>query len=1038
MNIKAQDPTAHKPKRMKVSRACYTCRVKKIKCDGIAPVCMQCKARQRPCSFSGDVSNEITSMNPPYPLSPTLTAQHKDQLISTQGNNNNGDNNIELNIIKKEKQAMETTTHALDTLSQTWPGCEFDEQGIYSVTTVNNNNNNNNNNSNIHSHKYNNNNNGNNGNGTMSWQPSSSTTTASTASISTSQPEFPPLSFFLMNRIVQEDNHQHDFQQQNMKSPIINQHLIALYYRHRYKFLPLIPKETFYALIHKPSSHAMITPFLLNTMYAHAAQCTTSLSSDSDEYAKVAKSMIDNYLDKPHLTTIIALCLLSLYESNRHGYANSLCQSSMYSTMAFKMCYDLGLHQLQQNKYYHHDPKLNALKQRVLWCCFCLDKWISLSTNQPWIMHSNDMINMELPTSRTLDMEGIQMDRDEQNVMEYLVAFIQLGQLGESMLISTNTLSVMHIDQQLLSFLQRLPASLHWTPLPTTDSLSSPVSSLYQPIPSHPPHNPMVAQLHLIFNLLHLTLLVKPLLVNDNNLHQDILKLNNINNHHHHQPKKNNEAITLQRCATVATNITQLGCALTDQTNFIFSYRLVTLSLMLAIRVHLIQCYSIIQSKADEHFRMAKHGRLMFQRSLRSIRSLLQLRIIHGVDAFSRSLEKMLSTLTISLLPTTRHNNNNNNNTNHSHHQQLHHNITSTNLFNKPVNVTSPLSHSPLSYMNDDNSNNNNTNNNNHNHNQSNYLEGAEQSAAEILSNAFNTNHIYTSSATTTTTAPSSTSTSPTISTLSISKNNNITSTNATNNNNNDNNNDNNNINNNINSSNDNNNNNNNNASPSSSTSVTNILPHSTPSSSSSSSLTQKSRLSSPPPPTVDLATLYTPVTNNPLYSQQLQSHFGYTLSTGRQDEIWALQEQYQQQQLQLQQGKSPSHHQQQSLTMYPNALWSSSSTVENNNNNNNKRNNHNDNNHMDQPKKLSTSTTSSTTTNNALSTTNNNNNSMGSSTYKNIGLGVYASAHRHHSDVIGQHFPNNNKANPSERAVILNSHGQVVVTSNDSSVVDL
>ncbi|CAO3581369.1 unnamed protein product [Absidia cylindrospora] len=62
-------------------------------------------------------------------------------------------------------------------------------------------------------------------------------------------------------------------------------------------------------------------------------------------------------------------------------------------------------------------------------------------------------------------------------------------------------------------------------------------------------------------------------------------------------------------------------------------------------------------------------------------------------------------------------------------------------------------------------------------------------------------------------------------------------------------------------------------------------------------------------------------------------------------------------------------------------------------------------------------------------------------SPYKSIGLGVYASAHRHHSDVIGQHYHGRNETNMSatgnnkmdHRPVILNHHGQVLVTSSES-----
>ncbi|KAI9290385.1 fungal-specific transcription factor domain-containing protein [Umbelopsis sp. AD052] len=71
-----------KQKRFKVGRACYTCRQKKIKCDGLHP-CMQCKVRRRPCSFAKDGKTDIKdwtenaegdydSKDMPIPLDPDI------------------------------------------------------------------------------------------------------------------------------------------------------------------------------------------------------------------------------------------------------------------------------------------------------------------------------------------------------------------------------------------------------------------------------------------------------------------------------------------------------------------------------------------------------------------------------------------------------------------------------------------------------------------------------------------------------------------------------------------------------------------------------------------------------------------------------------------------------------------------------------------------------------------------------------------------------------------------------------------------------
>lgn len=55
---------------------------------------------------------------------------------------------------------------------------------------------------------------------------------------------------------------------------------------------------------------------------------------------------------------------------------------------------------------------------------------------------------------------------------------------------------------------------------------------------------------------------------------------------------------------------------------------------------------------------------------------------------------------------------------------------------------------------------------------------------------------------------------------------------------------------------------------------------------------------------------------------------------------------------------------------------------------------------------------------------------------YMNIGLGVYASAHQHHNDVIRQHIPDT-PGRKTSRPVILTHQGQVIVTPPDNSAAN-
>ncbi|ORZ10428.1 fungal-specific transcription factor domain-domain-containing protein [Absidia repens] len=953
MDIKHHEPpnALPKQKRIKVSKACYTCRVKKIKCDGLNP-CMQCKARQRPCSFSADGVGD-----PSYPMRPSLQSPK----TITPGNSSSppslsprqplsvlNHTTPPASSITYEKHLLDSTTHRLETLGQSWPGCEYEDSGR-------------------------------NSNAFNSWtyqqqQP----------------PTPPPVSFFLVD-LSNELQNDYDIGKCNTTEgrrivsteSNIQHNLIALYYRHRYQLLPLLPKSTLLALIHHPSPKASISPLLLSILYAHGAQSSPTSSLDADHYATTAKSMVDDYMDTPQISTVIALVLLSLYESNRHGYSCSPCQASAYSAMAFRMCLDLNLHNCcdtNNDSILDIQSTIKALQLRVFWCCYCLDKWQSLCTDRPCMIRNMDIgKNMEMDGKMVLSLEGTSMDHDEQNVMEGLVASIHLAQLSERLLQkSSSSSSGFYADQQLLPFLQRLPASLHWTPLPTPESLSSPASSLYQPIPSHPPHNAIVGQFHLIFNFLHLTLLVRTLLEMTAATSSDQQQQHQRQDYGH--LKDNEQAIlVLQRCATVATNLTQLTCALTDQSGFILCYRMVAHALMMSVRVHLIQCYSVMQPTGNEQHRVAKHARLMFQRSIRSLRILVQHRVIPGAHTFTILIEKALTTLTLSHqksdYTSTNHNNSDNNISLNMNENQRH---------QGPGIPTSTFHYQSQQ--------------------RSGYLSGAEQSAAEILSSTFNVSP-YASNTNTNSHSNSAITKVP------------VTSSPVQ-----------------------------------SSHLLTPQLSCATQTASHSEKQQQ---------PLVDVAALYTSATSNPLYHQQIQPHFGYSLPSGKHDEVWALQEQYQlqqqRQQKQRQQQQHQQHHQPSTsssssasasqsygpTSMYSNSLWSSSTSSSTTPTEKKSHGASSAAEALSAPTSTSPSTAEGMPASSPSPSPSSTSLGMASgSPYKSIGLGVYASAHRHHSDVIGQHYPGRNETSmPStgnnkmdHRPVILNHYGQVLVAATSES----
>ncbi|ORX61333.1 hypothetical protein DM01DRAFT_1380260 [Hesseltinella vesiculosa] len=905
-NIKQHDPTASpKQKRIKVSRACYTCRVKKIKCDGMNP-CMQCKARQRPCSFSKDA---LTAGPIPSPTnSPTSVPAMANVALKPTPHPS---------ILPP---VISITLQRLDTLAQSWPGYEYEQQRLPRPVT---------------------------------FSPSSFLLPT------------PPPPDAQLDVCVNESH--------------IHQPLVLMYYRHRHPLFPILPKKTFMDWLHKPSAHGFVSPLLLFTIYAHAALLSPSTLADADGFLHQAKTTLDSCLDRPRLSTIIALCLLALYEpashiQHPHLATHNPSSASIYSSMACRMWLDYLT-------FHHQQAPLSTtldlpIVQRVYWCCFCLDRWLSLPIQDGLFFSHPSMTT--LPDIKLLEKESLATDPQELLIIDGLRSMISLLQLGErlhwDMLASPphNTTAVTplsiddkaaHVDQCIRYFVKCLPTTLQWTPCP--DDKPTVSSPLYQPFPSQPPHHPMVATLHLHLNFIHLSLLLQPLRPDPSPSSSQTSPLASPLD----EPAK---PWLLQRCVTIATNLTQLGSALIDQPHYILSYSMLSRSLMLATQSHLMYAYPLPPAWYDpeeDQARLAKHTRQLFQRTVRTLRRLLEQRTLPDCADFALTLEKGLANLSLTVFPPSLP-------------------AMPQKPGSLPPSMPSLLPQHSTQYL--------------------------EQSAAEILSNAFTqpdkptASHPDPSPPLTQITPsqkdhllqPASTSDSPSVQPSELLNTHHLH----------------------------------------------HHLHHHEDNLAHHPSMgrheQRESHLAMPPPPppppvvtvkstSPSFANITTPGTNNPLYHQdqpQLHSHhFAYSFPFGRQDEIWALQEHLQQQEQQQQQPDPHPHlSTASSFTLFtssllgynlssPTASATTTATLTPSD--------------VTKQKPLHTSSSSSSTTQPTHSTP-----TLPSSN-RSFGLGVYASAHRHHSDVISHHLPGNNK---NARPVLLNHHGQVVVTSSQPEAVDL
>ncbi|KAI8339564.1 fungal-specific transcription factor domain-containing protein [Chlamydoabsidia padenii] len=540
------ESTKKQPKRFKVGRACCSCRVKKIKCDGIQP-CMQCKARRLSCTFSTDSDSPVLpQLDMDYnelgsDQTEKQTTRHKNKVDCPSNNNT-------------QQELLENTIKALNYLGDTWSGevdgdawCIdeirlVDQQHINSTTT------------NLHD---------------------------------------------LYHRIT-------------LPSRKKQKHLIRLYYQHKYPLFHMIPWDVFMQQFDQ-QQELTVSPLLLLVILAHGAQLVNT-EEEEEHYFEQAKGLLDSVLDTPCLDLVVALCLMSLYEPRRGGDYRQ--PSLYYSAIAFRMCNQLGYGQQLDTL----DDGQRELRKRVTWGCYCLDKLQGICYGASWMLRLDDMIMVDLPRCY--------WPNENQEQLESFVAFIKLMQMAEQSLcpnqfsrqpMTKDYSNALQLDQTLLEWLQALPLHFQWTSLPTSNpSLTDVVNIL-----KDPPRTPWIAQLHLLFNVIEQRILI-PFALSSSSSTQ----------------------LVYQRCLSVASHLTQLVQYMANQPTWILSYALTSTAIMLATRVHLLNCGNY------QNDVVTRHARSMYQRGMRSLSTLMlcDKRTIPGVDSF---LARVKDALYVANSPTT-------------------------------------------------------------------------------------------------------------------------------------------------------------------------------------------------------------------------------------------------------------------------------------------------------------------------------------------------------------------------------------------------
>lgn len=375
-----------------------------------------------------------------------------------------------------------------------------------------------------------------------------------------------------------------------MPSKKVQRQLVDLYYQHNYPLFHTLPKDLFIGYFDQDA--LTISPLLLYAIFAHAA-ASVALESDTmaDDYFNMTKELLADSLDVPSLSTVVALCLMSLYEPKHGGGA---CLSHSYSAMAFRMCHQLGPSAAEE-------PRVTELRKRVVWCCYCLDKITSISVGNPWMMRRQD-ISMDLP--RCL------WPNEDQEQMECFVAVIKLMQMAEHTLTPkkyshqhyTDTqddrqlASALRLDTELTHWLQSLPLHLQWAP-------------------SAPPRNVWTTHLHLLFHMIQQRILL---------------------------PFASHPALYL-RCLTVADPLIHLTQHVANHPTSILSFTLTGTAIKMATSVALLNC-----THGDTA--VALHARCLLKRSLHSLTTLLQDRSLAGMELFLSRVNEALQRAAAPLL----------------------------------------------------------------------------------------------------------------------------------------------------------------------------------------------------------------------------------------------------------------------------------------------------------------------------------------------------------------------------------------------------
>ncbi|KAI8148344.1 fungal-specific transcription factor domain-containing protein [Fennellomyces sp. T-0311] len=380
----------------------------------------------------------------------------------------------------------------------------------------------------------------------------------------------------------------------DMPSRQIQEHLIHIFFSQCHPILPTLSRSMFFDQLNVKGP--LITPLLLNIMYAHAAKHVASDSAVQGHiFYNRARRLVDDFLDVPRVSTVIALLYMASYNNNEEG--DSRVRSSrawMYSGMAVRMCLELGLH---TTNYSSQMSQFDIeLRKRVLWTCFVMDKLESCMTERPWMLRARD-IALDFPTPLPEDdaqersvLEGFGQLCRLMILMERVIHFFAYDTKNRSMWTMNEENQTLGLLEEVSQWRDNLPESLQWSP--PNDPMSS-----------------IVANLHLVCYDLELSL-VMCCRYQDDRLHRE-------------------------RRRTLANTITHLVSLTIQQPRLMYTFGLTAFSAIFAALTH----------AADfEHpmLQVAEDAKMQFRKTLEDVRAIVEHVHIRDMRNFARLVDLTL------------------------------------------------------------------------------------------------------------------------------------------------------------------------------------------------------------------------------------------------------------------------------------------------------------------------------------------------------------------------------------------------------------